>query len=92
MDADADAGHARVLQGLQEGRGHVVRVEFHTDAVSDVKVFLHRLDDLRHAARGEGGGSAAEIQAGGRLFCACLRSHEADLLDESVDVAVTGVF
>lgn len=88
--ADTDAGDARILQGLQEGGGHIVRVELHADALGDAKVLLYGLDDFRQTACGEGGGPAAKIQAGDGLFGVSLCSCQVDLPDERVDIVVTG--
>lgn len=87
----ADLRHASLLQCPQEGDGHVVRVELHSDPLGDGEVLPYRPDDLPQPPGGQGRGPATEVQASDLPSALRLAAHHVDLPDQGIDVLIAQI-
>ena len=86
--ADADLGHARILQYAEYFGCEIVGVKFKTYSLGDNEMLADSIDYFLYPFMSEGGCTAAKIKACDLLFFLMLTADEMYLADQGIDISV----
>ena len=91
LDADAELCDAGVFAGTKNGRSHIIRMQFDADTLGDDEMFADSTDNLGKAVCNQCRCSAAKVQTGRTFLTVMTTTHQMNLLNQGVNIAVTQV-